>query len=252
MVGYHRATSLADALLQLKRQGAYVYAGGTDLLVALREQSPWIAAVRHLVDIKGITELRGIARRSGLLRIGALTTAADLARSRVVRRHALVLAEAAAQTSAPWIRARGTVGGNLLTPHPAGDMATALVALGASVEFIGSGGRLTVLDAGELLASRRQVSRTSVLLAVHVPTTEHSAYERVGRRSAFCRATAAVGVAETAQGLRVAVAGLGERPFLLASVDLAGHAQEELVRALVSRARQRAQGAQKAAEAGTV
>ena len=124
-LAYVRPRHLGAARAALARPGAHVYAGGTDLLVALHERRPWARFVRTLVDVKALAPARGIVARGNTVRIGALVTAAELAASPLVRRAAPVLAEAARLTSSPALRRRGTVGGNLATPHPAGDVATA-------------------------------------------------------------------------------------------------------------------------------
>ena len=79
--------------------------------------------------------LDGIVDVGDSLRVGAAVRPHTLAASRLARRVAPALAEAAAATSSPALRRRGTVGGNIVTPHPAGDVATALLALGATVEI---------------------------------------------------------------------------------------------------------------------
>lgn len=238
-VTYHRATSLADARAKLRRRGARAYAGGTDLVLALRAGAPWVAGVRHLVDLKALVGLRGITQTAAGLRIGALVTAAELSSSVAVRRAAPVLAEAAANTSAPWVRARGTIAGNLLTPHPAGDLATALVAMGGRAEFVTSAGRRLVVPIDALVSGRRRVAPSAILVAVVTPLARTSAYERFGRRLAFCRATIAVAVVEQDDGVRVAVAGLTARPALLARVGSIPSDHVALLRGLVARAQAR-------------
>ena len=69
------------------------------------------------------------------LRIGALTTHAELAASAVVREHCPALAEAAGHVGDPAVRNRGTIGGNVAHADPASDLPTVLTALGA--RFVG-------------------------------------------------------------------------------------------------------------------
>lgn len=233
---YHRAVSLADARRHLGRRGACVYAGGTDLLVALRAGAPWVAGVRHLVDIKGLDALRGIARVGDAIRIGSLVTGAELATSALVRRVAPVLCEAAALAAAPWVRARGTVGGNLMTPHPAGDLATALLAMGGTAEFVTPAGLRRSIAIQALLAGHARIPRGAVMTGVRAPVAPSSAYQRVGRRLAFTRAVIAVGVVRHGAQLRVAAAGLGARPVLFAEGGTVPGEDGALVDGLVRRA----------------
>ena len=86
---YKRATSVAEAAAMLKSNpGAKLLAGGHSLIPLLKLR---LAAPSMLVDIGRIGELRGISSAAGVLRIGALTTHAELAESPV------------AAVCAPWI-----------------------------------------------------------------------------------------------------------------------------------------------------
>src|SRR5262245_40189097 len=104
---YYRAGSVgeAKALLQ-KYPGAKLLAGGHSLipLLKLRLSSPPV-----LVDIGRIGNLKGIAVNNGTIRIGALTTHAEIASSPVVAEQCPVLAEAAALIGDPAVRNRGTI-----------------------------------------------------------------------------------------------------------------------------------------------
>lgn len=211
---YSRPQTLAAVQAALARPGTCIYAGGTDLLVALAERRPWVRFVREVVDIKGVPEAQGVTECGTRLRIGALATAAELASHRLVRRHARVLAEAAAQTSSPALRQRGTVGGNISAPHPAGDVATALLALDATVEVAEGTARREVSLVDFMRAQARHWPRQNLILTVSIRKCRRSAFEKVGARAAFSRSLVAVGVAEVENQLLIALGGLSERPFL--------------------------------------
>lgn len=108
---YIRPATLADAVQRLGQAGARAHAGGTDLLGCLRDR---VFDAREVVSLGGIGELRGIrVSPDGSLRIGALSTIAEVAHhSAVVDRYA-ALAKAAASVATPQIRNQGTIGGNL-------------------------------------------------------------------------------------------------------------------------------------------
>jgi CO/xanthine dehydrogenase FAD-binding subunit len=233
---YHRASRLADAIEHLTRRGACAYAGGTDQIAAMRGRAGWTHEVRHLVDIKSLGEAQGIERRRDVLRIGALVSAGELATSAVVRRTMPVLATAASQTSTVWLRRRGTIGGNLVTPHPAGDVATALLALDAVLELAGPWRGRRRITVAELLSGQLRLEPGSLILAVHVTPAPRSGYVRLGTRQAFSRATLCVALVERDAGDRVAVGGVSNRPAFQPSIEPAPP-QAELVDALVARAR---------------
>lgn len=108
---YSRPTSVAEAVEQLSQPGARAHAGGTDLLGCLRDD---VFDARVVVSLRKIPELGGIAAtRDGSLRIGALTTIAEVAAHPLVTQKYAALAQAAASVATPQIRNQGTLGGNL-------------------------------------------------------------------------------------------------------------------------------------------
>lgn len=219
---YSRPDSLAGAFAALERPGARIYAGGTDLLVALQKRSEWTESVRELVDIKDLREAVGIQDEGDAIRVGALVTAEELISHPLVEEFGKALAEAAEQTSAPALRSRGTVGGNLMTPHPAGDIATALLALGASAEVATSASALSTTSVDSLLTGdARHRTDHSLVLAISFPKCGASAFEKHGARRSFSRSRFAVAVAVRDGRRHLALGGIGRRPFLAANMSTA-------------------------------
>jgi xanthine dehydrogenase YagS FAD-binding subunit len=107
---YLRPANLDEALARLGAPGAMAHAGGTDLLGCLRDG---VHDVETVVSLTGIPALRGIRSTGSDLRIGALTTLADVARHPLVRERYTALAQAAAAVGSPQLRNQGTLGGNL-------------------------------------------------------------------------------------------------------------------------------------------
>lgn len=218
-------------MVALRRRGACVYAGGTDLLVALQHRDARLAWVRELVDIKALREADGISEGGQGLQVGALVTARDLMTNARVRRHAPALHEAAAATSAPLLRARGTIGGNLVTPHPAGDVTTALLALDATVDIIGTRGSTRRVPVARLMTT--PPARGQVIVRVLVPRRPESTFEKVAHRRVFARSMVAVAVARHGRSMRVAVGGVHARPFV-ATLALSQMRESALESALLS------------------
>lgn len=126
---YYRAASVAEASALLKKHpGAKLLAGGHSLIPLLKLR---LAAPSALIDIGRIDSLRGVSVTDGTVRIGALTTHAELAASPELARHCPALSEAAALIGDPAVRNRGTIGGNVAHADPASDLPTVLAALGA-------------------------------------------------------------------------------------------------------------------------
>jgi xanthine dehydrogenase YagS FAD-binding subunit len=108
---YIRARSLEEAIDYLALDGAKAHAGGTDLLGCLRDR---VFDVTTVVSIAGLEELKGIeATPAGGLRIGSLTTIAQIARHPVIRSKYRALSMAASEVASPQLRHQGTIGGNL-------------------------------------------------------------------------------------------------------------------------------------------
>jgi carbon-monoxide dehydrogenase medium subunit len=152
----------ASAMLLEHGEGARALAGGTSLVLMLRQR---LAEPTHLVHLGNLHELRGIrVDDAGQLRVGALATHAEVAEHAMIRDRFPVIAEMAAQVANPQIRNVGTLGGNLCYGDPASDPPTCLVALGARVrvrrdgdereiglEQFFTGYYENVLDVGDLL-----------------------------------------------------------------------------------------------------
>ena len=108
---YSRPSSLDEAVTVLSDRPAVIHGGGTDLLGCLRDG---IFDAETLVSLSGIPGLEGITRTAdGGLRIGALTSVAEVASDTAVAEHYAVLSDAAKVVASPQLRNQGTIAGNL-------------------------------------------------------------------------------------------------------------------------------------------
>jgi len=108
---YLRATTLAEAVRHLDRPDACLHAGGTDLLGCLRDG---VLAPATVVSLAALAELKGVQETAdGGVRVGAMTTLAELSENPAIRSRYPLLAQAAAAVGSPQLRNQGTVGGNL-------------------------------------------------------------------------------------------------------------------------------------------
>jgi len=109
---YTKATSVADAATALAKGNAALLAGGTDLMTVLKSMcTPAVPAT--LVDIKDIAALAYIKEEGGMLKVGATTTLAAIAKDATVLSKYTALAQAAKAVAAPQIRNMGTIAGNI-------------------------------------------------------------------------------------------------------------------------------------------
>jgi carbon-monoxide dehydrogenase medium subunit/xanthine dehydrogenase FAD-binding subunit len=186
-----RAESLAGALdiLADDGPGIKIIAGGTDLLVELREISPGEKGPGSLLDISSLPELKGIGDDGSVITVGALTTHREITLSPVIREHAPLLATACATVGAVQHRNIATIGGNVINASPAADSVPALVALNAEAVFKSRRGErvsplkdifvkpyLTDIKADEILAALR---------FARLPAGSRSAFIKLARRKAL-------------------------------------------------------------------
>jgi carbon-monoxide dehydrogenase medium subunit len=222
---YYRAKSIPDALTLLgANPGAKLLAGGHSLIPLMKLR---LAAPSAVIDIGRIPELRGIARKGDAIRIGSLTTHAELAASAELKKAAAALAEAAALVGDPAVRNRGTIGGNIAHADPASDLPTVLVALDARIEAAGANGRRTI-EASQFFTGimTTSLAEDEIVTDIVIPVGargQGSAYVKFSHpasRYAVVGAAAAVTVnAGTCSDVRVAVGGLTTHATRAASVE---------------------------------
>jgi CO/xanthine dehydrogenase FAD-binding subunit len=140
--GYCRPKSVAEvSSLMAREPHALLLAGGTDLLVELRNRE---ILAGTLVDLKGLGELRRIERTGDTLHIGALATVSDLLGDAEVNEHFPLLVQASRVFACLEIRHRATIGGNIAHASPGAEFGTPLVVLDASAVIESVGGRREV------------------------------------------------------------------------------------------------------------
>lgn len=140
---YIRATSLAQAigLLGDDPDGTKLVAGGHTLIPTLKLR---LASPTRLVDIRGIDDLKGIEISNDQIRIGALTTHAELLTSEPLHQALPLFRLTANLIADPQVRNRGTIGGSLANADPSADWPAVVVALNAELELAGPQGRRRV------------------------------------------------------------------------------------------------------------
>ena len=173
----HRASTVSEAVALRARFGedAALYAGGTELLLAMKLG---VARYAHLIDVKHIPDLQGIARTDGVVRIGAAVTHWDLERDATIARELPAFATLERNVANVRVRAAGTLAGNLAFAEPHADPPALLMALGASVVLEGAGGRRT-LPVADFVAGMYQTvlgpDEIIVAIEIPVPRPEHRA-----------------------------------------------------------------------------
>jgi carbon-monoxide dehydrogenase medium subunit len=162
---YVRAGSVGEALsLLAQHDEAKLLAGGHSLLPLMKLR---LADPGTLIDIGRIPELKGISKANGTVRIGALTTHADLAASSDVPG---CLHDAENLVADIQVRNRGTIGGNVVHADPASDPPTVLTALNATFHITGGGGQRAVAAADFFTGVfETAVGDKEILTAIEIP-----------------------------------------------------------------------------------
>lgn len=260
----NRPGNVADAVAERRRHTKSCFiAGGTDLITNIRHG---LSSPELLIDLSGVDELSRIEAGDRGLKLGAGVTIAALTRNSVIASHYRAVTQAAEAIAGPGHRAMGTVGGNLCldtrcifynqsewwrrsnsfclkrngdTCHVApqgqrchaaftGDLAPALLVLGADVEIAGTPGRRRIPLGDIYIEDGRAhlaLANDELVVAVHLPPASAlSAYSKIRVRGAIDYPLAGVAVAlgarsGTVETLRIALTGTNSRPFELVGTD---------------------------------
>ena len=222
---YARPTLLAEAVALLEAHGpdARLLAGGTDLVIRLRDGT---ARPGVVIDIKRIAEMRpSIREEAGCLVIGAGTVMTDIAADERVRRSYPALAEAAAVVGSVQIRNRATLAGNVCNASPAADTAPALLVHAARVVAVGPAGtRRIPIDGFFVRSGVTTLARGEIVTAIELPLPDRAmgaVHVRRTRRRGHDLASVTLCCGVDATGVtRIAYGSVGPRPVL--AVDESG------------------------------
>ncbi|MEX1167765.1 MAG: xanthine dehydrogenase family protein subunit M [Hydrogenophaga sp.] len=210
---YERPASMADALAKISA-GGQALAGGQTLIASLKQR---LAQPSGLIDLAGVAELSGIKKDGNNIVIGAMTRHETVADSAEVKAAIPALAALAGGIGDRQVRAMGTMGGSVANNDPAACYPSAVLALGATVQTnkrtitaddFFQGMYTTALEEGELIT------------AIHFPAPQKAAYAKF-RQPASRFALVGVFVAQTANGVRVAITGAGNGVFRHAGLEAA-------------------------------
>ena len=173
MKAFYEAESVQDAVrLRLEHPEAQIIAGGTDVLVQMREGK---RAGKELISIYGIDSMRGISLDSEEnIRIGSLTSFSHITRDPIIQKYINVLGEAVDTIGGPQIRNAGTIGGNTCNGVTSADSASTLMAWDAIVELTGQNGvRLLPIQEFYLSAGKVDLRPDEIQTAILIPKSSY-------------------------------------------------------------------------------
>lgn len=234
-IDYAAPASLNEAATLLARDGARALAGGTDIIVQIRENRRDAGLI---VDLKKIPELNSLKfdAKEGLF-LGAAVPCYRVADHPDIRKLYPGLVDAVSLIGGVQIQSRASVGGNLCNASPAADSIPALIALGAAAVIAVPGGNRKTVPVEQFCTGpgRNVLGSGQVLVHLHLPTpapNSGSAYLRFIPRNEMDIAVVGVGVAmkldekrSSCVWARIALGAVGPTPLLVpqAGAALCGH-----------------------------
>ena len=169
MKEYYESESVQDAIrLRLEHPEAHIIAGGSDVLVQMREGK---RAGVELISIYMLDELRGVTiDEEENIRIGSLTSFSHITRDPIIQKYINVLGEAVDMVGGPQIRNIGTIGGNTCNGVTSADSASTFHAWDAVVELTGpEGKRLQPIHDFYIKAGKVDIREGELQTAILIP-----------------------------------------------------------------------------------
>lgn len=209
---YANPATLADAASAAAADGAKLIAGGQSLLASMKLG---LAAPEALVDLAAIADLKGISVAAGVVRIGAMTTHAEVGASADVQKAIPALADLAGRIGDRQVRNRGTLGGSLANNDPAACYPAAVLGLGATVHT----------DRRDIAADdffkglyETALAEGEIVTAVSFPVPDKAGWQKF-KQPASRFSIVGVFVSKGPQGVRVAVTGAGAGVFRASELE---------------------------------
>jgi carbon-monoxide dehydrogenase medium subunit len=231
---YHRPKNLAEAakLFSGAPEGRYL-GGGMTLIPTMKLR---LASPSDVIDLAAISEMKGISVSGDTVTIGGGVTHYEVANSADVKKAIPALASLASMIGDRQVRHQGTIGGSLANNDPAADYPAAVLGLGATIvtnkrrieaDKFFKGMFETALEPGEIITQ------------VSFPAPKRAAYVKF-KNPASRFAIVGVFVADTGNGVRVAVTGAA--PSVFRQADMEKALSSKFDPASVANVRQKADG----------
>lgn len=208
---YTKPASIADAAKAVKGD-AKLLAGGQSLLASMKLG---LAAPDTLIDLGGVAELKGISVSGGTVKIGAMTTHAEVAAHKDVQKAIPALAALAGNIGDRQVRNRGTIGGSLANNDPAACYPAAVLGLGATIQ---TNQRTIAADDFFTGLYETALKDGELITAVSFPVPEKAGWQKF-KQPASRFSLVGVFVSKGPQGTRVAVTGAGPCVFRVKALE---------------------------------
>ncbi|MGL4608443.1 MAG: FAD binding domain-containing protein [Trueperaceae bacterium] len=222
---YHVPSSIDEAIkLMAQNSDAKLLAGGHSLLPAMKLR---LATPSAIIDLKKLkSSLQYIKEDGNVITIGALTTHAAIADSKVAQQKIPLIAETAANIGDMQVRNLGTIGGALAHADPAADFPAAILVAEAEMVIQGPDGKRTV-KADEFFQGffATAVQAGEILVEIRVPVHKGGSYQKFPHPASGYAVAAVAALIErngnTISKCRVAVNGVAGGAYRATEVEKA-------------------------------
>lgn len=213
---YYKPETLSEArnLLMKHRGEAYIFNGGTDLIIRMREE---ITKPKAIIDIKGIEKLHEIIyERKKYLSVGACVNLSEITKCKAISEKYEILAEAIHNIGSMQLRNRATMIGNICNASPLADSATPLLVLDARIVIYGREGLKKVLVKDFIIGVRKTTLKTGeIVTAIEIPIYEQPTtglFQKMSRRKMVDLSTVCGTVARVDGEVRIALGAVSPTP----------------------------------------
>ena len=211
---YHKPKDINEALILLSefKGKAKIMAGGTDLIVHLKEE---LLKPEVVIDVKGITELNKIEISDNNIFFGAGVTFTDILESDQLKEKLPILWEASETVASIGIRNRATLTGNICSAVPSLDSAPALLVYDAEILIQSNSDKRSISIHDWFTGPKKTILKPDELvLGINIPIIKHTGvYEKLGRYKGEDLAQAGIGIfVNEAKNYRFAYCAVGPVP----------------------------------------
>ncbi len=211
---YIKTKNINETLLLLSKHNdkTKILAGGTDLIVHLKEE---IAKPDFVIDIKGLNDLNKIDFTEEYIFIGSGVTFTELIESEQIKEHLPILWEASKKVASIGIRNRATLVGNICSAVPSLDSAPALLVNDAEIIVQNINGKRIISIHDWFIGPKKTALKSDELvIGINILRKKHfGIYEKLGRYKGEDLAQAGIGIfVDETKNYRVAYCAVGPVP----------------------------------------
>ncbi|MGD9569543.1 MAG: xanthine dehydrogenase family protein subunit M [Sedimentibacter sp.] len=161
-----------------------VLAGGTDLMVSIRAKKTHIDTYLSLCSLN---DMKGIYEKDGWIRIGAMSTHAEVANNNKIKTYFTALSMSCDHVGSAQIRNKGTIGGNIMNANPAGDVLPCIMLYDGEFEIFTPDGIMRRISIDEFISEsgKTTLGKNEILMAIWLPIEyeKKSCFVKLGSRT---------------------------------------------------------------------